>query len=348
MKFARRLFHSPFLIRLLHWEYWPFGIVQMPAFFYWLWLSARARSFFFFTASNPGIEMGGMFGESKYQILDKIPRQYVPSSILVRFPAQPASVVASMKSAGLSFPVIVKPDKGERGWKVVRVDDADSLESYMVAMKMDFIVQEYLDFPLEFGVLYRQMPGDLEGHVTSVVLKEMLTVTGDGTSTLRQLIFSFDRARLQWRRLKKKYATHLQTVLEKGKRMELESIGNHRLGTKFVDAGYLINDELSRSFTHISSCIEGFYFGRYDLRCATTEDLFTGNVKIMELNGCGTEPGHIYHPGTSIWKAMRTLLAHWNSIFLISAENHRRGVAYISFRTGLRIFREFRKTVGKD
>ncbi|MEP6789425.1 MAG: M24 family metallopeptidase, partial [Acidobacteriota bacterium] len=49
--------------KLTHWEYWPFGIIQAPLFFYYPWLALKSRSLFFFSASNPGILMGGMFGE---------------------------------------------------------------------------------------------------------------------------------------------------------------------------------------------------------------------------------------------------------------------------------------------
>ena len=66
-----KITRSNFLIRLKSWEYWPFGIVQFPAILYWVWLSLRARSFVFFSASNPGIPMGGMFGESKYELLKR-------------------------------------------------------------------------------------------------------------------------------------------------------------------------------------------------------------------------------------------------------------------------------------
>jgi hypothetical protein len=55
------------------------------------------------------------------------------------------------------------------------------------------------------------------------------------------------------------------------------------------------------------------------------EDLYEGKVKIMELNGCGAEPAHIYHPGFPLWKAMGILFTHWKNIFRISMQNHKRG-----------------------
>ena len=153
----------------------------------------------------------------------------------------------------------------------------------------------------------------------------MLTVVGDGKSSLKKLILDKDRAKLQWDTLKEVYHDRLNEILPLGKPIELVSIGNHCLGTKFLDGSHLITRELSETFDSISKQIDGFYFGRFDLRCASLHDLYKGNFKIMELNGCGAEPAHIYHPGYSIHKALRVLFEHWKNIFIISRENTRTG-----------------------
>ena len=176
-------------------------------------------------------------------------------------------------------------------------------------------------------------------------MKEMLTVTGDGKSTLQHLILAKDRAKLQWQTLEKTYRQNLRTVLNKGEVFELVSIGNHCLGTKFINANHLINNKLSTTFNNISKQIEGFYFGRFDLRCATIEDLYAGNIKVMELNGCGAEPAHIYHPGYSFFKALRDLFTHWRNIFLIARENHKRGIKYTTAKEALHYYKTFKAAV---
>src|SRR5688572_32911425 len=82
MFFVKDIARSNFFIRLKNWEYWPFGIIQFPVIIYFLWLALKARSLVFFSAANPGIIMGGMFGESKYEVLKKVPAQYIPVTIL--------------------------------------------------------------------------------------------------------------------------------------------------------------------------------------------------------------------------------------------------------------------------
>ena len=342
MSSLKKLLQSNFVIRLTHWEFWPFGIIQLPFFMYWLWLSIRARSILFFSASNPGILMGGMFGESKYQVLKLIPEQYTPKTVLIQYPFSYRQVLAILRENGFEFPVIFKPDLGERGFMVKRIFNEADVEAYVLKIKTNFIIQEFIDLPVECGVFYTRFPKDSKGNVTSLVLKEMLTVTGNGVSTLQELILDKSRAKLQWDILKEVYAENLSEVLPAEKTKELVTIGNHCLGTKFLNGEQYINDKLSNIFDNISKQINGFYFGRFDLRCASLEDLYEGKIKIMELNGCGAEPAHIYQPGYSLWKALGVLTMHWKNMFEISIQNHKRGIPYLSVKEGRRIYKQFK------
>ncbi len=342
MTLWERITRSNFFIKLTSWEYWPFGIVQFPLFIYYAWLSLRARSFIFFSASNPGIVMGGMFGESKYEVLKKIPEQYTPKTILVKRPTTKQEVVDMLSHHGFTLPVIFKPDIGERGFMVKRIDSEQDIGNYLEQIKFDFVIQELVDLPFEFGVFYVRFPYEREGNVTSVVMKEMLSVTGDGISTLQQLILKKDRAKLQWEKLSLVFKDRLKEIIPHGKSIELVSIGNHCLGTKFLDATHLINDSLSRTFDSVSQQIDGFYFGRFDLRCASIEDLYAGNIQVLELNGCGAEPAHIYHPGYPLPKAIRVLFNHWKNIFLIAQENVKRGASYTSLRDAKGYYKKFK------
>ena len=338
----QRIVHSNFFIKLTNWEYWPFGIVQGPFFIYWLWLSLKARSIFFFSASNPSILMGGMFGESKSQVLDLVPTEVKPKTTLVHLPATKEEVLHTMKEGGFTFPLIFKPDMGERGWMVKRIFNEKDIDQYLAQIKIDFIIQELVDLPLEFGVFYVRLPEEEKGKVISITGKDFLSVTGNGTSTLQQLILEKDRAKLQWEVLKITYEKELQMIIPAGEKRELVPIGNHCLGTTFLNGNHLITSRLNESFDYISKQIPGFYFGRFDLRCATVTDLENGNVKIVELNGCGAEPAHIYHPGSSLWQALKVLTTHWQNLYHISTQNHKRGVQYIPFQEGKNIYNKFR------
>lgn len=342
MSFWKKITRSNFAIRLRNWEYWPFGIVQFPVFFYWLWLSIRARSLFFFSASNPTIPTGGMMGESKFDILEKIPASYKPIATRISLPATLDKIKQQMTNSGLSFPVIFKPDMGERGWRVMRINHDEDVLMYLRDSKIDFIIQDFVNLPLEFGIFYRRFPTKENGIVISVVTKEMLHVIGNGKDSLHELILQNDRAKLQWDKLYPIFKHVLFRVPSPGEKVELVSIGNHARGAKFMNGQYLINERLSRTFDQLSKQIDGFYFGRFDLRTASLDDLYDGKFMIMELNGCGAEPAHIYQPGFPFWKAVGVMIQHWTDLFKISIENHKRGIKYMTLREGIGAFRKFK------
>ncbi len=342
MSFGEKFIHSNFFIKLKSWEYWPFGIIQLPVIVYYLWLSLRARSLVFFSASNPGIAMGGMFGESKYEVLKKVPERYLPNTILISKTCTKGEVLRTMQRHGFQLPVIFKPDLGERGFMVTKIVTAADIAAYLSKTKSDFLIQELIDLPLEFGVFYARHPTNENGSVTSVVVKEMLAVTGDGKTSLQNLILQKDRAKLQWQSLKEIYRDRLGEILNAGEKLELISIGNHCLGTKFLDGSHLICPKLSETFDRISKQVDGFCFGRFDLRCASVNDLYEGNIRIMELNGCGAEPGHIYSPGYTLRMALSVLFRHWSDIFTIARENTKRGAAYMPFMEAIRYYRKFK------
>ena len=324
---------SPFFIRLLHWEYWPFNLVYIPVSIYYLWLSIKARSLFFFSTSNPSIETGGMFGESKYGIFKLLPHHTYPITILVEEGTSFDEVKIRMVEKKLTYPLIAKPDRGERGWLVSKIENEVDLKSYHAKVKIDFLLQAYVDLPLELSIFYYRFPDAANGIISSMVSKEMLEVTGDGKSTIRELILSYPRALLQLPVLQVELAAKMSAIPAMGEKVVLVPIGNHSRGAKFIDACHLIDDELTKAIDDLSKQIPGFYFGRYDLRCESLDSLKKGTgYQVMELNGAGAEPAHIYHPGYSLIKAYKVLFHHFHVLYQISQANHKKGLPYMSLK----------------
>ncbi len=328
--------NSNFWIKLTNWEYWPFSVVYIPVFFYWAWLIVKARAVFFFSASNPSIDNGGMLGESKIKIFDLIPDQWKPKTLLYPPHIEASDLLSQLQAENISYPFILKPDIGERGSFVEKINNFGELTAYLNAIKVPFLAQEYIDYPLEMGVFYYRFPNEDFGKVSSIVIKELLTVTGDGQSTVKALILAKPRAKLQYEALKEYLGESINTILEKGEVKLLMPIGNHCRGTAFLNGNDLINQKLNKVFDNICKNIEGFYFGRIDMRCASVASLYEGkDIKIMELNGAGSEPGHIYHPGTSLWTAYKAIFFHLDVLLRISKQNHRLGIPYMTLKEGL-------------
>ncbi len=212
------------------------------------------------------------------------------------------------------------------------------------------MIQEFIDLPVEAGIFYYRMPDKESGHISSVVIKEMLHVTGDGKHTLSELIRKNDRAFLHWKNLKSTYAGHWHSVLSAGESLELVSLGNHCRGATFLNGNHLITPKMERSVNALVSHMDNFYYGRFDVRAEDFDALENGIFKVLELNGTNAEPAHIYHPGASYMEGQKTLIRHWKLMFEISRKNHlRKNVPYPSLAQSFREYKRFKtlKTINK-
>jgi hypothetical protein len=345
-RWRERLARLPFLIRLLHWEFWPPQVANLPVYGFWLYYALRSRQLFFFSAANPAIETGGVLGESKKKILDQLPDSLKPATLLLPPAAPLEAALEQMALAGIAFPVVAKPDVGERGRAVEKLEDAEALRAYLAQAPGDTLVQTFVDYPEEYSILHCRLPGRDSGQITSVCQKIYLSVTGDGRSTLRELICAYPRARLQLEALKSRLRGRMEEVPAAGQRVELLPIGNHARGALFLDARHEQDEALTRVFDQISRQLQGIYLCRYDLKCSSMAALKRGEeFKILEINGVTGEPAHIYDPAYPPLRAYADLLRHWRAVYEVSREARRRGAACMSLAEALRACRAYRRIV---
>jgi hypothetical protein len=272
-----------------------------------------------------------MFGEKKSEIFDIIPNKYLPETDLVGQGDQEKAVALADK---IGYPIIAKPDIGERGVWVKKLDNKEDLIQYCSQCPVDFLLQEYIDYQVELGVFYIRYPGE-KGIVTSIVRKEFLSVTGDGNSSIMDLLQKSPRAMLTADLSSDFLMQEGGRILEKNERILIEPIGNHCKGTMFINDENEINSDLTKAINQIADDIPDFYFGRFDLRCQSFEDLKQlKNFKILELNGAGSEPGHIYQPGYSLIRAYKDIIWHLRVLADISILNHKNGIPYWTFKKG--------------
>lgn len=315
--------------RWLRYEYWPFTLFYFPTLLFWIYYSLRSRSFVYISAVNPSIYLGGFFGESKKEILDLIDDRWKATTIRIEHDTDPEKLKSHLEI--FSFPLIAKPDIGERGTNVRKIHSLQELKEYMKAAETDILIQEYIPYPVELGIFYYRYPDRQSGVVSSVTGKKFMQVTGNGTSTVEQLMDENIRFAFQLKRLRSENKIDLNLIPEQGQVILLEARGNHCLGTEFTNRNDLINEKLNKLMDEIAIPMKGFYFGRFDLRCNSVEDLFLGNLKIMEVNGATSEPGHIYDSKMNIWKAYKSVISHMKVAFHISRINHLQGHEYSPF-----------------
>jgi len=346
MSFFKKLSYHPLVIKIFHWEYWPFAVLYAPLYPYWFWLCLKARAFFYINAANPSIRNGGFLMESKKEIYDLLPEGTYPATVFFHAGTAATEVIEKVRSAAIPYPAIGKPDIGMRGMSVQKLENDTDLIAYAQKSKVDFLVQAYIPYEDELGIFYYRIPGAEKGQITGIVGKELLTVTGDGQSTIEELLQKNQRFILQLPVLQKTMPGELSVVLPHGERRLLVPYGNHARGAKFLDVTYLADDSLNNMIDQLSKKINGFYYGRMDVRYNTIDELRQGkNFSIIELNGSGSEPTHMYDPRHSVFFAWKEIARHWAIMYRISKINHQQGVAYMTRKEGLAMLKANRQLI---
>lgn len=236
----------------------------------------------------------------------------------------------AMQALGLRYPVVVKPDIGCNGSGVRLLRDRAALTGYLQAYPAGetIVLQHYVEEPNEAGIFYVRHPDEPVGRITSVTIKQPPVVVGDGRSTLRTLILADERAGLVPHLYLDRLKDRLELVPEQGENVQLVFVGNHCKGSIFQDGTTMVTPALTEAIDRFARAIPEFYFGRIDVRFGSVAALRRGvGFRVIEVNGAGSEPTHIWDPRTKLLDAWRTQFFHYGSAFRIGAANRRRGFA---------------------
>ncbi|NIM00443.1 MAG: alpha/beta fold hydrolase [Acidobacteria bacterium] len=336
--------------RWTRWEFWPAWLFYPPVVLYVAWLGLRFRSPLLFTAANPAIEASGFISESKHAILRGLADSpgYVARHDLVpageSFERRLARIDAFRETHGLDYPLVFKPDAGQRGSGVAIVRDEEQARAYLDDASFDLLVQEYVPGD-EFGLFYVRRPGEPRGRIISITEKKLPIVVGDGFSTLRRLILSDPRAVAIADHYFRLLGDRREDTPAEGERVQLVELGTHCRGAIFLDGARLNTPALTERIDRISAGFDGFYFGRYDVRTEDPEAFAAGErFKILELNGVTSEATHIYDPRHTLFAAWRTLFAQWRLAFEIGRANRASGHSPVGPADLLRLLRDYRKS----
>ncbi len=278
----------------------------------------------------------GFEGETKEEMFQQLPVEFSPITIYIQPSESLDCVVKKMYAAGLQFPVAVKPDVGTKGLLFRRIENKEQLAAYHSLLTFTYVIQEMITMPLELSIFYVRYPGEEKGIVTGLIAKEYLHVKGDGRSTLKLLIEKHPKAFMISAEQKHKHAERLNEVIAAEEIFYLNELGNHNRGARFINLKNEIDEQLLCVIDKINLFSKNFYYGRYDIKTTSLEDLKQEkNISILEFNGVGSEPNHIYDIGLSYMQAINIIALHWKYMYEIGRINYKKGIAYIPFRKGL-------------
>lgn len=314
----------------------------------WLWLGLKYGSVTLPSAVNPGIETGGLVGESKMSCLALIAPEFhdwLAPTILVHPGEDPEH---ARERAGLPYPVIAKPDIGWCGYGVRRIADAEALSCYAAAFPAGhaFMLQRFIDAPHEAALLYIRRPGDARGRVAALTIRHLPQVTGDGAATVEALIVADPRMRRNARIYRNSLSEDvLEHVPAAGERVPLASIASIRAGGRYEDGDALITQALEDAVDALSRSMAGFHYGRFDVKFASVEALRQGRFTILEVNGAGAEAIQFWDPKYAFLDTFRGVFAKQRDLFALGAEMRRRGHRPIGWRALVRAHLKQRRLI---
>ena len=321
--------------KLLSWHRFPFWVFHLPTVPYIAWLALRARSPLFMTAANPLMSENAFRRTAKSRVLRGLPDEVLPATRIWTPEEGTEALLRWLERSELPFPLVVKPHSGERGRGVERLRDASELEGWASSVRGEWMVQELVDLPLELGVLYHRFPGRSRGRITSLARKHLPAVTGDGRRDLGTLIREQIPSRLRARLLSIN-SHRLGSVPPNGETVVVDFVAQPFLGSRIECLNDRITPRMEETFDRLTSGIEGFCYGRFDLKAQSLEKLERGEgLRVLELNLNASMPLHIWDPKYGTIATYRELLRDWQLLAEISAANRREGTPLMTLSQGL-------------
>jgi hypothetical protein len=256
--------------------------------------------------------------------------------------AQWADIVAQIGDAGLALPLVAKPDIGCRGAGVQPIRTLAELQRYVADFPVGarFLLQTMIDAEGEAGVFYVREPGAATGRIVSLTLKYFPHVVGDGRSSLRELILADTRAGQVPHLYFDRFRDELDRILTIGECQRLVFSGSHSKGAIFRNGNSHVTDAMRARFDAIADGIDGFHYGRFDVRFADFAAFQRGDYfAIIEYNGAGAEMTHIWDSRTTLVEAWMALCGQYRLLFRSGAANRRRGARPESWRDFFRAWR---------
>ncbi len=336
-------------------ERMPKWLICIPLVVQWLWLALRYRSATLPSAANPALTSGGLVGEGKLEYfrgMGALARNTtaVHCAIDTRRMRSASSVLRTLCDAGLSFPLIAKPDLGLCGYGVRLLTDLEQLLAYLAAYPPHEVVvlQQYLPQEGEAGIFYARDPHSDQGRIIGLALRYFPRVTGDGLHTVLELVAADPRARrLMGSPLHECRVVGVR-VPAVGEVVRLATIGSTRVGGLYRDGAMHITPRLTAAIDAVARDMPQFHFGRFDVRFDSLLNLSAGRCfKIMEINGAGSEAIQAWDPDVGLIEGFRMIFAKQRILFAIGAAMRGRGAQPIGLAQLARLYLRQQRLIAK-
>lgn len=317
-------------------EFWPAWVMYLPVVIQWVFLALRYRSLSLPLIANPSIPLSGMVGVPKSAVFEQagsLARSWILPWFDYEVTEESAAdqisrVMRLLAEAGLALPLVAKPNLGCRGAGVKLLQSETDLLDYLISFPIAGSIQfqKLADWEPEAGVFYVRHPDQQAGTITSLTLKYMPYVIGDGKATLGELIGRDPRAGKLQHLYRERHAQNWDKVIEADQPFRLVFAASHSRGAIFRDGNSYVTDKLSKTLDTIFSDIPGFHYGRLDIKFRNLDSFMNGEeFAIVEINGASSESIHIWDRNTGFCEAVGTLLQQYQTLFTLGHANRQLG-----------------------
>lgn len=315
------------------WEYWNIHLILAPVYLRMLgWCLRHRVTPLGLLKANYALDHGGATFASKYDIQMCFPQRHFPPTIFLKGSDSVETRTAQIDdfAARHGYPVILKPDLGRIGYGVTLLHTHTDAENFARAVDADYLVQSYVPGPLEFGVFYVRK--GKAPQLMAINSKEFPSVRGDGRRTVGSLLE--DHARLS------AFAglfnrQQFGRVPAAGEEVPLSVVGSHTLGCVFRDVTDLRTPAMLEA-THAAVGIEGFNYGRLDVRTSSIEAFQRGDFTVIEVNGVESLATNAFDPSYSYGEGLRCFIEQYRLLVEIAAEHRQAEMEQISLREFVR------------
>jgi hypothetical protein len=316
------------------WEQLPWQIQFLPSVIKYIHVVGDMNTI------NPDISgLSGMVGASKAHLNTKVNPIFRPKDALFNIGVTVEQMQRRIIEKKILFPIFIKPVKGERAAGVEFLRDKEALSHVIIDRKRSYIIEEAIMTHAEFCINVQRNLESNMFSVFSITERIIPKVTGDGLSSIRQLIPGLDLTDLQKQKIENALdSSFLNKVLERNISENVVRTASISYGTEYVKLNLNPNQKklLEHQINQMLLPADGFNIGRFDIKANNLQALLVGDCKVVELNGIGGMPTHVYETHLSIEQKQNILDEYFELLQIFSRQQVSRGFKSIGFWTAFK------------
>lgn len=274
---------------------------------------------------NPGLPYGGLMDSKfdRYSIFRSC--EYAIPTILIQNPRNTDLEMLRqyLRREGIDGPIVAKPNLDTSSQGVNKFETPNELHAFLEGQDIEYIIQPYVEYPLEFTIYYYRLPGESHGEILDVTERVLPKIRGNGRSTVRELLAEKGELGGVISSFKDNISDEaLDHILGYNETLQLSIAAGSSQGVLFADSRSLITPELRQRIDSISVNVSGFYWGKFDVKAASYDDLAVGRkLKLIEVNGVKAELNYIYDRNCSYEEARKGVLWQIELLYEIANRN---------------------------